>query len=107
MSLFDFRMIVSKRSMCYIAEVAHQSDWDSIVACHQGYITCTTWNYQKTSMGAHKLKPEEFSKHKPIDIYATVSIFRIMFLQPYRICYMDFCCTEAIFRMQKHYLDVF
>ncbi|GAB0205423.1 WD repeat-containing protein 36 [Grus japonensis] len=64
-------MIVSKRSMCYIAEVAHQSDWDSIVACHQGYITCTTWNYQKTSMGAHKLRPEEFSKHKPIDMYAT------------------------------------
>ncbi|NXF36604.1 WDR36 protein, partial [Nyctibius bracteatus] len=56
----------------FASEVAHQSDWDSIVACHQGYITCTTWNYQKTSMGAHKLRPEEFSKHKPIDIYATV-----------------------------------
>lgn len=83
-------MIVYKRSMCYIAEVAHQSDWDSIVACHQGYITCTTWNYQKTSMGAHKLRPEEFSKHKPIDIYATVSLFRIMFLQHYSICYFDF-----------------
>ncbi|NXW11501.1 WDR36 protein, partial [Fregetta grallaria] len=55
----------------FASEVAHQSDWDSIVACHQGYITCTTWNYQKTSMGAHKLTPEEFSKHKPIDIYAT------------------------------------
>uniref|UniRef100_A0A8B9F467 WD repeat domain 36 n=1 Tax=Amazona collaria TaxID=241587 RepID=A0A8B9F467_9PSIT len=55
----------------FASEVAHQSDWDGIVACHQGYITCTTWNYQKTSMGAHKLKPEEFSKHKPIDIYAT------------------------------------
>ncbi|XP_062460217.1 WD repeat-containing protein 36 [Pezoporus occidentalis] len=55
----------------FASEVAHQSDWDGIVACHQGYITCTTWNYQKTSMGAHKLKPEEFSKHKPIDTYAT------------------------------------
>ncbi|XP_037229737.1 WD repeat-containing protein 36 [Falco rusticolus] len=55
----------------FASEVAHQSDWDSIVACHQGYITCTTWNYQKTSMGVHKLRPEEFSKHKPIDIYAT------------------------------------
>ncbi|KAK2518093.1 Wdr36 [Columba livia] len=55
----------------FASEVAHQSDWDGIVACHQGYITCTTWNYQKTSMGAHKLRPEEFSKHKPIDIYAT------------------------------------
>ncbi|NXF88804.1 WDR36 protein, partial [Eubucco bourcierii] len=55
----------------FASEVAHQSDWDSIVACHQGYITCTTWNYQKTCMGAHKLRPEEFSKHKPIDTYAT------------------------------------
>ncbi|XP_031952221.1 WD repeat-containing protein 36 isoform X2 [Corvus moneduloides] len=55
----------------FASEVAHQSDWDGIIACHQGYITCTTWNYQKTSMGAHKLRPEEFSKHKPIDIYAT------------------------------------
>ncbi|NXN32676.1 WDR36 protein, partial [Nycticryphes semicollaris] len=55
----------------FASEVAHRSDWDGIVACHQGYITCTTWNYQKTSMGAHKLRPEEFSKHKPIHIYAT------------------------------------
>ncbi|NXB17339.1 WDR36 protein, partial [Rhagologus leucostigma] len=55
----------------FASEVAHQSDWDGIIACHQEYITCTTWNYQKTSMGAHKLRPEEFSKHKPIDIYAT------------------------------------
>uniref|UniRef100_U3IZN1 WD repeat domain 36 n=1 Tax=Anas platyrhynchos platyrhynchos TaxID=8840 RepID=U3IZN1_ANAPP len=55
----------------FASEVAHQSDWDGIVACHQGYITCTTWNYQKTSMGIHKLRPEEFSKNKPVDIYAT------------------------------------
>ncbi|NXV23981.1 WDR36 protein, partial [Cepphus grylle] len=55
----------------FASEIAHQSDWDGIVACHQGYITCTTWNYQNTSMGAHKLRPEEFGKHKPIDIYAT------------------------------------
>lgn len=72
--LFDFRAIVSKMSMYCVAEVAHQNDWDGIIACHQGYITCTTWNYQKTSMGAHKLRPEEFSKNKPIDIYATVSL---------------------------------
>ncbi|OXB79497.1 UNVERIFIED_CONTAM: hypothetical protein H355_013893 [Colinus virginianus] len=55
----------------FASEVAHQSDWDGIIACHQGYITCTTWNYQKSSMGIHKLRPEEFSKNKPIDIYAT------------------------------------
>ncbi|NWU96924.1 WDR36 protein, partial [Upupa epops] len=55
----------------FASEVAHQSDWDSIVACHQGYITCTTWNYQKTSMGAHKLRPAEYGKHRPIDKCAT------------------------------------
>uniref|UniRef100_A0A8C5UH37 WD repeat domain 36 n=1 Tax=Malurus cyaneus samueli TaxID=2593467 RepID=A0A8C5UH37_9PASS len=64
-------LLFLKAIVYYLAEVAHQSDWDGIIACHQGYITCTTWNYQKTSMGAHKLRPEEFSKHKPIDIYAT------------------------------------
>ncbi|XP_005281691.2 WD repeat-containing protein 36 isoform X1 [Chrysemys picta bellii] len=56
----------------FATEIARQNDWDGIIACHQGYITCTTWNYQKTSMGAHKLKPKAFSKNKPLDVYATV-----------------------------------
>nr|XP_056704730.1 WD repeat-containing protein 36 [Euleptes europaea] len=55
----------------FAAEVARQSDWDGIVACHQGYLTCTTWNYQKGSMGAHKLKPENFSKNIPLGVSAT------------------------------------
>ncbi|XP_019372797.1 PREDICTED: WD repeat-containing protein 36 [Gavialis gangeticus] len=57
--------------MAFASEVARQSDWDGIIACHQGYITCTTWNFQKTSMGAHKLRPKAFSKNKPLDVYAT------------------------------------
>ncbi|XP_029427694.1 WD repeat-containing protein 36 isoform X2 [Rhinatrema bivittatum] len=55
----------------FASEVAHQSDWDGIIACHQGYVSCTTWNYQKTSMGAHKLKPDRFKKNKPLHVYAT------------------------------------
>ncbi|XP_030049327.1 WD repeat-containing protein 36 [Microcaecilia unicolor] len=55
----------------FASETARQSDWDGIVACHQGYVSCTTWNYQKTSMGAHKLKPERLKKNKPLHIYAT------------------------------------
>ncbi|NWI18602.1 WDR36 protein, partial [Crypturellus soui] len=55
----------------FASEIARQNDWDGIIACHQGYITCTTWNYQRCSMGAHKLMPEEFSNYKPLDIYAT------------------------------------
>ncbi|KAH0628125.1 hypothetical protein JD844_008892 [Phrynosoma platyrhinos] len=55
----------------FASEVARQSDWDGIIACHQGYVTCTTWNFQKTSMGIHKLKPKDFSKNKPLGVYAT------------------------------------
>ncbi|XP_003223040.1 WD repeat-containing protein 36 [Anolis carolinensis] len=55
----------------FASEVARQSDWDGIVACHQGYVTCTSWNYHKTSMGIHKLKPKDFSKNKPLGVYAT------------------------------------
>lgn len=58
-----------------IAEVARQNDWDGIIACHQSYVTCTTWNYQKSSMGIHKLKPKDISKNKSLGIYATVSFF--------------------------------
>ncbi|XP_053150733.1 WD repeat-containing protein 36 isoform X2 [Hemicordylus capensis] len=54
----------------FATEIARQSDWDGIIACHQGYVTCTTWNYQKTSMGTHKLKPKDFSKNKPLGVYA-------------------------------------
>ncbi|XP_061479842.1 WD repeat-containing protein 36 [Rhineura floridana] len=55
----------------FATEIARQSDWDGIIACHQGYVTCTTWNYQKTSMGIHKLTPKDFSKNKPLGVYAT------------------------------------
>lgn len=54
----------------FASEAARQSDWDGIIACHQGYLTCTTWNYQKTSMGAHKLRPERFHKNIPLNVYA-------------------------------------
>nr|XP_020635660.1 WD repeat-containing protein 36 [Pogona vitticeps] len=57
----------------FAAETARQSDWDGIIACHQGYVTCTTWNYQKCSMGIYKLKPKDFSKNKPLGVYATAA----------------------------------
>ncbi|KAL7988865.1 hypothetical protein Chor_007784 [Crotalus horridus] len=55
----------------FATEVARQNDWDGIIACHQGSVTCTTWNYQKSSMGIHKLKPKDISKNKSLGIYAT------------------------------------
>uniref|UniRef100_A0A673MV48 WD repeat domain 36 n=1 Tax=Sinocyclocheilus rhinocerous TaxID=307959 RepID=A0A673MV48_9TELE len=36
-------------------------DWDGIIACHRGFLVTTTWNYQKGSIGAHKLEPELWS----------------------------------------------
>lgn len=58
--------------MCDV-EIARQSDWDSIVACHRGYLMTNTWNYQKGSMGAHKLEPERFNKNRALSVHATVA----------------------------------
>lgn len=54
-------------------ESARQSDWDSIVACHRGYLMTTTWNYQKGSMGAHRLEPQRFNKNRALNVHATVA----------------------------------
>ncbi|XP_072549023.1 WD repeat-containing protein 36 [Salminus brasiliensis] len=55
----------------FASESARQSDWDGIVACHQGFLVTTTWNYQKGSMGAHKLEPERFNKNRALNVHAT------------------------------------
>ncbi|XP_053330329.1 WD repeat-containing protein 36 [Spea bombifrons] len=55
----------------FAAEVARQSDWDGIIACHQNSLACTTWNFVRSTMGAHKLKPPELNKGAPRGIHAT------------------------------------
>ncbi|XP_030624689.1 WD repeat-containing protein 36 [Chanos chanos] len=55
----------------FASETARQSDWDGIAACHHGYLLATTWNYQKGSMGAHKLEPERFNKNRALNVHAT------------------------------------
>ncbi|XP_051875459.1 WD repeat-containing protein 36 isoform X2 [Pristis pectinata] len=55
----------------FASETARQSDWDGIIACHQGCLISTTWNYQKTTMGAHKLEPQRFKKEHSQNVYAT------------------------------------
>uniref|UniRef100_A0A6Q2Y2G1 Small-subunit processome Utp21 domain-containing protein n=1 Tax=Esox lucius TaxID=8010 RepID=A0A6Q2Y2G1_ESOLU len=55
----------------FASESARQDDWDSIVACHRGFLMTTTWNYQKGSMGAHKLEPERFNKNRALNVHAT------------------------------------
>ena len=59
--------------MLAFVESARQSDWDGIVACHQGYLVSTTWNYHKSSMGSHKLEPDRFNKNRALSVHATVS----------------------------------
>ncbi|XP_038068036.1 WD repeat-containing protein 36-like [Patiria miniata] len=39
----------------FAAEKSRESEWDSIAACHQGTAMVTTWNYQRSTMGKHKL----------------------------------------------------
>ncbi|XP_015192182.2 WD repeat-containing protein 36 [Lepisosteus oculatus] len=55
----------------FASETARQSDWDGIVACHRGFLSVTTWNYQKTSMGVHKLEPERFERNRALNVHAT------------------------------------
>lgn len=55
----------------FASESARQSDWDSIVACHRGFLMTTTWNYQRSTMGAYKLEPERFNKNRVLNVHAT------------------------------------
>lgn len=61
-------------------ETARQGDWDGIVACHQGFVLTTTWNYRKGSMGAHRLEPDHFNKNRALNVHATVCVC-VCFLQ--------------------------
>ncbi|TSL28217.1 WD repeat-containing protein 36 [Bagarius yarrelli] len=51
----------------FASETARQGDWDGIVACHQGFVLTTTWNYRKGSMGAHRLEPTRFNKNRALN----------------------------------------
>ncbi|KAL2100364.1 hypothetical protein ACEWY4_004758 [Coilia grayii] len=55
----------------FASECARQSDWDGIVACHRGYLVATTWNYQKGSMGVHKLESARFNHDRALNVHAT------------------------------------
>ncbi|MBN3310749.1 WDR36 protein, partial [Amia calva] len=55
----------------FASETARQSDWDGIIACHRGFLSATTWNYQKTSMGAHKLEPKRFHRNRALNVHTT------------------------------------
>ncbi|XP_056393450.1 WD repeat-containing protein 36 [Hyla sarda] len=50
----------------FASETARQSDWDGIIACHRSKLSCTTWNFVRSTMGAYKLKPPHLNKTKGV-----------------------------------------
>lgn len=68
----------------YVLEEARESDWDGIVACHQGKLSCSTWNYQRSTIGAYFLRPEGL---KTDSTTATVSGVFAGALPPVKLSY--------------------
>ncbi|XP_074546401.1 WD repeat-containing protein 36 [Halichoeres trimaculatus] len=56
---FSYEQLRLPAITAFSSATARQSDWDSIVACHRGRLSTTTWNYQRCTMGAHHLKPPD------------------------------------------------
>lgn len=75
----------------YVLEEARESDWDGIIACHQGKLSCSTWNYQRSTIGAYFLKPKEL---KTNDITATVSRFVISVFFSFKLFYGSWHCDN-------------
>jgi len=46
-------------SLC--TETSRQSDWDGIVSCHRGEKVATTWNFNRSTMGSHRLQHRRFT----------------------------------------------
>lgn len=44
----------------FTAEKTREKEWDNIVARHSGLGAVTTWSFDRTAMGEHKLLPEKF-----------------------------------------------
>ncbi|XP_077863349.1 WD repeat-containing protein 36-like, partial [Saccoglossus kowalevskii] len=55
----------------FASETSRQSEWDGIIACHLGSPVVTSWNYQKCSMGKHKIQHERFTEEKHIEALCT------------------------------------
>lgn len=48
------------------AETTREKEWDNIVATHSGLATVTTWSFNQTKMGEHKLFPEKFKGNRHV-----------------------------------------
>ncbi|CAH1267292.1 WDR36 [Branchiostoma lanceolatum] len=54
----------------FASETTRQSDWDSIVCCHRGHKVASTWNYQKCTMGKHKLENDRWKTQSDMGVEA-------------------------------------
>lgn len=50
----------------FAAEVTREKEWDNIAATHSGLGKVTTWCFNKSKMGEHKLLPEKFKNNRSI-----------------------------------------
>lgn len=61
-----------------LAEVARESDWDDVIACHRGLAVATTWSTQRGCMGKHKLL------HKRLKVEEHTTVAQVGVLQKSR-----------------------
>ncbi|KAJ3605510.1 hypothetical protein NHX12_027556 [Muraenolepis orangiensis] len=52
-----FEEILLPPITCFSSESAREGDWDGVVALHRGETAARTWNYQRCTMGKHRLAP--------------------------------------------------
>ena len=50
----------------FASEITRDKEWDNIAAIHSGLGTVTTWSFDKSKMGEHKLLPEKFKSNRNI-----------------------------------------
>lgn len=46
------------------SECAREKEWDNIVTLHAGLSVATTWSYQRSCLGEHRLCHDRFKRHK-------------------------------------------
>ncbi|ALC46221.1 CG9799 [Drosophila busckii] len=54
----------------FTSDVAREKEWDNIAAIHAGIIQTTTWTFDKSRMGEHRLVPTQFQNKNRSDFQA-------------------------------------
>lgn len=50
----------------FTAEITREKEWDNIAACHRGLSIVTTWSYDHSRMGDHKILHDRFKGQKNV-----------------------------------------